>query len=79
MIIVKYQSCGMKSVVSDDATEEDLVALHAKWEDKEEDDDGLWVTWLREDSFEVTHEEWADGFIFRLRPDDWPINNGEPQ
>jgi hypothetical protein len=79
MIIVKYESCGMKSVVEDDATSEDLEALHTKWKKKEHDDDCFYVDWLDEMSFEVTHDEWASGLIFRLRPDNWPITNGEPQ
>ena len=79
MIIVKYQQSGVKSVVNDDASDADFVKLYDKWEAKEKEDDGLYVSWLDQMSFEVTHEDWADGHIYRLRPADWPIINGEPK
>lgn len=79
MIIVKYQSSGMKSVVNDDATAKDFSALYKRWKAKAEDDEDMYVTWLGTGQFEVTNDRWADSFIFCTRPADWPIKDGEPK
>lgn len=78
MIIVKYGHNGMKSVVNDDATRKDFSALYKRWKKKAEDDEDMYVEWLGTGAFEVTHDNWASGFIFRTRPDNWPITHGEP-
>lgn len=68
----------MRSVVKDCATRKDFSALYARWKREALKDLDMYVSWLSPTMFEVTNDRWADGYTFCARPDDWPLNHGEP-
>lgn len=78
MIIVKYGSDGMKSVINEDADRAAFSRLYQRKKKEAEEDEDMYVSWLNPYTFEVTNDRWAAGYIFKLRPDNWPRNNGEP-
>jgi hypothetical protein len=74
MILVKYGHDGVKCVLKTDYPPANLKLLAATKAA------GGWdISWLVPDlEFEATRDDRAAGAIYRLRPDDWPIDNGEP-
>ena len=81
MIIVKYGSNGMKSVIEEDASRTSFSALYRRQKKQaaeKENEPYRYVTWLGPGCFEVTDDRWAAGYVYKIRPDNWPRTNGEP-
>jgi len=75
MLLVIYQHSGSKYVSKENATQQDL----ANWISRKTKDDDDWdIDWNGPNECEITHPNLASGFKAKLRPDDWPITNGEP-
>ncbi len=81
MLIVKYAADGMKSIHSEGATPSEFWALFRRLRKRCEDDDPdqTYVYRLDGRSFELVDERLASGCTqYYMRPDNWPLNHGEP-
>lgn len=88
MIIVAYAADGMKWVVDDGVSGKDFWALYRRKKEAVarqvadyELEDGELTIYSRAPAleFEIIDERLASGCTqYVARPDNWPINNGEP-
>jgi len=78
-MIVKYSSDGMKQIIQEQATAKDFGKLFREKKKEAKGDVEKQVDWLSNGQFEVSCDRWAAAHTYRLRPDNWPVNNGEPQ
>lgn len=74
MIIVRYGYDGTKLVVARNSSRAQL----SRWA-KAREAAGWNVSKSSPYEFEATHGGVACGYVYRIRPDDWPLHNGEPE
>lgn len=74
MILVVYRTDGIKLVAKENATRADLTT-RMKFREKA----GWDCSRLSPNEVECTHERMPYAINYVLRPNNWPINNGEPQ
>lgn len=73
MILCSYRTDGTRQVVAEHYTRAKLAEKAKRLEARDYN-----IDWDGPNKFEAQHDQQAFSTTYVLRPDDWPVRNGEP-